>query len=118
MADLICPTCKEPLEKDKDGRWFCPNCSRRECPTCGRVMKRSGAGRYVCSLHGEWLEKEPDERQEQEPTVKPGSDYDPDPYRHDKTIDSQIREYGPGSNGVGRVRKKGHKHKPDPWREV
>ena len=116
MADPTCPTCGLPLEKTKSGQWSCPKCARRFCPRCGRVMQRKGDGYYVCpDGHGEWLEDE------LEPEVQQAkaADYEPDPYRHDKTIDSQIREYGPGSNGVGRRRKKPTvKRKPNFWKDV
>lgn len=118
LAAPQCPTCKRPLQKSREGDWFCPGCTRRECPTCGRTMKRSGAGRYTCSLHGEWLEKEPDEEQVATPAVKPAADYDSDPDRHHKTVASQLREYGSGNSGSGRRRKRVVKRRPDKYLDV
>lgn len=58
-------------------------------------MIHLGEGRYICpDKHGEWLVDE----------KEMGIEVDPDPFRHEKTLASQIRESGSGNNGVGRAK--------------
>lgn len=64
------------------------------CPRCGTEMGDLGLGRYVCpNGHGEWLAG--DELEEYE-------EVDSDPYRQEKTIASQLREYGTNADRAGR----------------
>lgn len=112
LAGPTCTVCGTPLEQTRPGLYGCPKCARRYCPRCGKAMRRSGNGRYTCpDGHGEWLEDdlEPEEQK------KLADDYDPDPYRHGKTIDSQIRESGSGSKGPGRKRRPKPKRLHEYW---
>lgn len=116
LAGPTCTVCHTPLEQTRPGLYGCPHCAKRYCPRCGKAMRRSGNGRYTCpDGHGEWLEDD----LEPEKQKKLATDYDSDPHRHDKTIDSQIREKGSGSKGPGRRRKKPPvKRRPDFWKDV
>ncbi len=67
------------------------------CPRCGTEMTDLGLGRYVCpNGHGEWLAD--DEVEEYE-------EVDPDPYRHEKTVASQLREHGNNADKAGKRKK-------------
>lgn len=73
------------------------------CPRCGTEMMDLGLGRYICpDGHGEWLAD--DELEDYE-------EVDPDPYRHEKTVASQLREYGSNADRAGKAKGKPHKLK-------
>ncbi len=66
-------------------------------------MTDLGLGRYVCpNKHGEWLVDESE-------LGDLGVEIDSDPYRHEKTIASQLREYGSNADRAGKAKKKPHK---------
>ena len=68
-------------------------------------MTNLGLGRYVCpDGHGEWLADDELENYEER---------DSDPYRHEKTVASQLREHGTNSDRVGKAKDK--PRKPKRW---